>query len=193
MKAKRANRRVGSAGRQQVARPADFVEAAHNSAAAATGAGKPRRRRPEPTPVQRALGLLTRREHSRKELGRKLVARGIQASDAEAAIDKLAEEGWQDDQRFAESLVRCRAGNGYGPLRIRSELGMHGLEADLVAEALEAYDGDWFENARSFVMRRHGASLEDRNGRLKAEAMLVRRGFTADQVRAAIRFDPDET
>ena len=30
-----------------------------------------RRRRPEPSPTQRALGLLTRREHSRKELVRK--------------------------------------------------------------------------------------------------------------------------
>ena len=31
-----------------------------------------RKRRPEPTPAQRAMGLLVRREHSRKELARKL-------------------------------------------------------------------------------------------------------------------------
>ncbi|MBD4910917.1 recombination regulator RecX, partial [Xanthomonas citri pv. citri] len=35
------------------------------------------RRFKEQTPVQRALGLLVRREHSRKELNRKLLARGI--------------------------------------------------------------------------------------------------------------------
>ena len=32
-----------------------------------------RRRRPEPSPIERALGLLTRREHSRQELARKLL------------------------------------------------------------------------------------------------------------------------
>jgi len=65
-----------------------------------------RRARPEPTPVQRALGLLVRREHSRKELVRKLRGRGVEPEAAVAAVGRLAEEGWQDDARFAASLVR---------------------------------------------------------------------------------------
>lgn len=73
--------------------------------AAGTGAAR-KRRRPEPTPVQRALGLLVRREHSRKELSRKLAARGVPPDEAGAAIDKLAADGWQDDARFAELLDR---------------------------------------------------------------------------------------
>ena len=36
---------------------------------------RPRRRRREQTPVQRAIGLLSRREHSRRELTAKLEAR----------------------------------------------------------------------------------------------------------------------
>jgi regulatory protein len=68
-----------------------------------------RSRKAPPTATQRALGLLVRREHSRKELGRKLAARGVEADEARAAIDKLAEAGWQDDARFAELLVRTRA------------------------------------------------------------------------------------
>ena len=44
------------------------------------------RRQREQTPLQRALGLLVRREHSRKELGRKLKARGIEA---EAVINPI--------------------------------------------------------------------------------------------------------
>ena len=86
------------------------------------GTGEPGRRRSrrEQTPVQRALGLLVRREHSRKELTRKLAAKGLESEDVTAAVERLAAEGWQDDTRFAESLVRSRAGNGYGPLRIRA-------------------------------------------------------------------------
>lgn len=142
--------------------------------------------------MQRALGLLTRREHSRKELTRKLAARGVEADEAREAVDRLAQEGWQDDTRFAESLVRSRAGAGYGPIRIRAELGLHGLGRDAVEAALGGYGGDWLDNARELVRRRHGTALDERAVRLKAAAMLVRRGFTSDQVRAATRFDPDE-
>ena len=82
-----------------------MTEAGHAGDAASSQAPR-RRRRPEPTPTQRALGLLTRREHSGQELTRKLVSRGVEAGDAQAAIDKLVAAGWQDDSRFAASVVR---------------------------------------------------------------------------------------
>ncbi|HCV96379.1 MAG TPA: recombination regulator RecX, partial [Stenotrophomonas sp.] len=95
----------------------------------------PRRKRRviEQTPVQRALGLLVRREHSRKELTRKLQARGIETEAAVAAVATLSEAGWQDDTRFAENLVRIRANTGYGPIHIRAELGTHGLDSEQIA------------------------------------------------------------
>lgn len=154
---------------------------------------KPRRPRPEPTPTQRALGLLTRREHSRKELTRKLTARGVERAEAESAVSRLTAEGWQDDVRFAESLVRSRAGSGYGPIRIRAELGTHGLDREAIAAALDAFEGDWAEHARDLVRRRFGASaVEDRGVQRKAADFLIRRGFAADHIRAATRFDPDD-
>lgn len=158
-----------------------------------TGDGAPRRRRrPELTPSQRALGLLVRREHSRRELTRKLTARGVEDEDARAAVDRMTAEGWQDDARFAEQLVRSRAGNGYGPLRIRAELGTHGLDREAVAAALAAWDGDWDEQARDLVRRRFPGGFDDLATRRKAADFLIRRGFSAEQVRAATRFDPDE-
>ena len=42
------------------------------------------KQREEPSAYQRALALLVRREHSRKELGRKLKAKGIEREDADA-------------------------------------------------------------------------------------------------------------
>lgn len=152
-----------------------------------------KRRRPEPTPAQRALGLLVRREHSRKELKRKLAWRGVEASEAEAAVERMREAGWQDDARFAESLVRSRAASGHGPIRIRAELSTHGLSQELIAEAMDGFDGNWNELARDLVRRRHGRAIaEDRAVQRKAAELLVRRGFTYDQIRAATRLDPDE-
>lgn len=157
----------------------------------ANGSGRPRRVR-EQTPVQRALGLLARREHSRKELNRKLTSRGLDAGEVEAAVDRLAGEGWQDDSRFAESLVRSRAASGYGPLRIRAELSTHGLDGEAIAAAMGTFEGDWKENARDLVRRRFGKALDELAVRRKAADFLIRRGFDGDSVRAATRLDLDD-
>lgn len=155
----------------------------------------PRRKRriSEQTPVQRALGLLVRREHSRKELTRKLEARGIENEAAVAAVVKLSEAGWQDDTRFAENLVRIRANTGYGPFHIRAELGTHGLDSDQVAAAMDTFEGDWGENARDLVRRRFGeAGPQELPQRRKAADLLARRGFDGDTIRRATRYDPDD-
>ena len=146
-----------------------------------------RKRRPPPTATQRALGLLVRREHSRKELGRKLAARGVESAEARAANDKLAEAGWQDDARFAELLVRSRAASGHGPLHVRAELRMHGLGGEAIAAAMDGFDGDWTAIARELVRRRFDAkSLATLAGQRKAADLLLRRGFAMEQVRAAL-------
>ena len=155
--------------------------------------GRRKRRVREQTPVQRALGLLVRREHSRKELTRKLTARGIESEAATAAVEKLTEAGWQDDTRFAENLVRMRANTGYGPLHIRAELGTHGLDSEQIAAAMDTFEGDWTENARDLVRRRFGeAGPQELPQRRKAADLLARRGFDGDSIRRATRFDLED-
>jgi len=159
------------------------------------GSGRGRRGRAprEQNPTQRALGLLTRREHSRKELTRKLTSRGLDAGEVETAVAKLAEAGWQNDGRFAESMVRSRAGNGYGPLHIRAELATHGLDSQAIADALAGYEGDWLQNARDLVRRRYGEDFAaDPVRRRKAADLLMRRGFDGDTARKANRSGADD-
>ncbi len=158
------------------------------------GGGK-RGRRPSSlqTPLQRALGLLTRREHSRRELSRKLASRGVEAADVRSAVDRLSEEGWQSDTRFAEALVRSRASGGYGPLRIRAELSTHGLDRAAVAAAMATFDGDWTETACDLVRRRFGPACRiDPAQSRKIADFLVRRGFDAAAVRAASQMKPED-
>ncbi|WP_235893576.1 regulatory protein RecX [Cognatilysobacter lacus] len=153
---------------------------------------KARRGRPPATALQRAIGLLTRREHSRKELTRKLVSRGVDAAEVEAAVDKLTGAGWQDDRRFAESLVRSRVANGYGPLHIRAELGTHDLAPAIRECVMEEFDGDWAQIARDLVARRFERLEDARERERRASEYLIRRGFPGDVARAAVRFQPDD-
>lgn len=162
---------------------------------AATSDHKPARgRRREQTPAQSALGLLVRREHSQRELARKLTARGIPQADADAAVARMATEGWQDDARFAASLARSRAGGGYGPVRIRAELESHGIAAEMIAAALAALaetgEDDWLAHARALVARRYGMRTARTPAmQRKAADFLLRRGFDTATVRTAVRLE----
>ena len=145
----------------------------------------------EPSAYQRALGLLVRREHSRKELGRKLSAKGVEREDADLALDKLNKQDFQNDARFAAALARGRASSGYGPARIRAELATHALSRDDIAEALEACDRDWDASARDIIARRYASKdLGDPALRRKAVDFLLRRGFEQKSAYAAVRAKP---
>lgn len=146
-----------------------------------------KRKRRELTPVQRALALLVRREHSRKELIRKLTERGIESAEAVLAVDKLRADGWQSDGRFGEMLVRTRVAHGQGPVRIRSELGMHGLDNQVIEAAMETFEGNWRQMARDIASSRFGLDLvSSLECRRKAADFLYRRGFDGESVRFAL-------
>lgn len=138
------------------------------------------------TPLQQAVGLLSRREHSQRELRRKLHARGAEPDAVERALARLAETGLQDERRFAESLVRQRVAAGYGPLYLRAELQTHALEVGLVAELIEGVETPWVAVARDLLARRYPDGVDDPRSRRRAEALLARRGFSADVIRAAL-------
>jgi regulatory protein len=134
--------------------------------------------RPPIDPYQKALALLVRREHSRRELERKLADRGAEPAQSEDALDRMVELGFQDDGRFARALARTRAAAGYGPQRIRAELGTHALTSEQIAVALDACETDWPTAARKLVSRRYpGSKLSDPRQRRKAIEFLLRRGF----------------
>lgn len=137
---------------------------------------------------RKGLGLLVRREQSRRDLKRKLAVRGIAAEDAEAAVERLAGQGFQDDDRFAASFARDRAAAGYGPVRIRQELAGHGLDRERADAALAACETDWAERAVQLVVRRFSAEeLAEPGRRRKALDFLLRRGFDQGQAHAAIQ------
>ena len=78
------------------------------------------------------MGYLSRREHSRLELGRKL-ARFGEEDEVRAVLDSLEKEGWLSTQRYAQSVVH-RLATKQGTLRIMHELRQHGV-AQAVAAA----------------------------------------------------------
>ena len=149
----------------------------------------PRERKPLPA-YQRALGLLVRREHSAKELRRKLGGRGVGLPELDEALETLQRQGFQDDRRYADAMIRSRALGGHGPTRVRADLRANGVPSAIVDEALNACEVDWAEIAyrvaarsASRVLRRPGNERADQQ---KLVALLLRRGFSHESARAAL-------
>jgi regulatory protein len=149
--------------------------------------------KPKRSAYDKALGLLARREHSRRELGMKLRQGGYEGDEAGAALDRLGEQNYQDDDRFAEVLVRTRIGQGYGPQRLRMELKTHGLSDARIRECLDAADVDWNASAAAQLRRRYGTKpATDPSERAKRAQFLLRRGFSAATVRSVTHAEVDD-
>ena len=154
--------------------------------------GKDDPAKPKRSAYDKALGLLARREHSRRELKTKLRQGGYEGEETSAAIDRLGEQHYQDDDRFAELLLRSRIAQGYGPMRLRMELKTHGLSDAHIRELLDAAEVDWNASAAAQLRRRYGAGTADPAERARRAQFLLRRGFAAATVRSVTHADVDE-
>jgi regulatory protein len=149
--------------------------------------------KPKRSAYDKALGLLARREHSRRELKTKLRQGGYEGEETSAAIDRLGEQQYQDDDRFGEVLLRSRIAQGYGPMRVRAELKSHGLGDARIRELLDAAEADWVAMAAAQLRRRYGGkATSDPAERGKRAQFLLRRGFATATVRSVTHADVDE-
>ena len=140
-----------------------------------------------------AIRLLARREHAAVELTRKLRAKGWPEALVEAAVEGLVEERLVSDERFTEAFIHGRVGRGSGPLKIEAELGQKGVGDAVVAELLDRRDAEWRRLAREVRAKRFGAEIpRDFKERAKQMRFLQGRGFTHDQIRAALGDDDDD-
>ncbi|WP_438864865.1 recombination regulator RecX [Neptunicella sp.] len=133
------------------------------------------------------IRLLSRREHSVKELYFKLQLRGYSAKDVEPQLNRLIELDLQSDRRFAESFVRQRVAKGQGEQRIRNELRERDVSDELIHFALLEEQVDWFELAKIVHDRKFGEAspILKASEKQKHQRYLQYRGFNSEQVRYA--------
>lgn len=134
-----------------------------------------------------AVRLLARREHSIEELKRKLVSRGHEEAQVGAIVEKLLSKRLVSDERFAAGMVRHRAQRGQGPIRIRAELREQGVADAVIEQEFETAGVDWNQLAADVRRRKFGAAPPgDFRLRAKQARFLQYRGFSADQISAAL-------
>ncbi|CUJ81359.1 Regulatory protein recX [Achromobacter sp. 2789STDY5608615] len=139
----------------------------------------------------RAVGYLSRREHARDELARKLAPHAEDPDEVERVLDALEKEGWLSTERFAQSLVHRRASR-QGAARIVQELRQHGVDDAQVSELREQLRATEYARALEVWQKRFGAKPEDRAAYAKQARFLASRGFAHDVIRRILGAGDDD-
>lgn len=134
------------------------------------------------------MHLLARREHSIGELKQKLKQKGAAEGDIDAVLVELIEKGYQSDERFAKSYVRCRVQAGFGPLRIRAELQQRQVSPDLIARVLDQAESFWQARLEEIWQRRfHGKLPKNQQEYGRQIRFFLQRGFHSALVTHTIK------
>jgi regulatory protein len=137
---------------------------------------------------ERALRLLTYRPRSRAEIRRRLQAQQTSPETIARVLERLEAQGLLNDAEFARYWVENR--EQFHPRSgqaLRQELRRHGVDADIVAEAIS--DENDAEQA-ILVGRKKVSSLRKADFatfRTKLGQFLQRRGFSYDVIREVVR------
>jgi regulatory protein len=140
----------------------------------------------ETTLRERALRLLARREHSRVELRRKLVAFTPNPAELDRLLDDLIQSRLLSDDRYAEARAHVLS-RRYGSMRVAHDLKRQGVaEAPLHRAVAEARRTD-LVRAREVWRKRFGAPPRTAQDRAKQMRFLQHRGFAMDVIRSVVQ------
>lgn len=148
-----------------------------------------------------AVGALGRRMRSVAELKRLMRPRVGHQENAnelvEAVIERLKQQKYLNDARYAESYSSNRRDNQkFGRLRVITDLKARGVHGDVIDKAINtAYgDADDVELAKKFLERKRVRPPADDKATARVFRMLLRAGFgsrTAYRVLNGMKADPE--
>jgi regulatory protein len=142
-----------------------------------------------------AVQCLGRRSFASEELRVKLKTRAAKASDVEAAIVRLKDIGYLNDERFAESFALNRAENdGFGKMRVLSDLRARRVTPKVAEKAVAQVfeDRSESEQIEAYIDRRMPSlrgdrKIEDERELAKAWRRLRRAGFSSGAALQALK------
>ena len=130
-----------------------------------------------PNLKNRALRLLTLREHSRPELERKLAVHEEQAGQLALVLDDLEAKGFISEQRVVASVVYRRSSK-LGAKRVGQELQHKGISQEVVKEAVAELQTTELERARAVWLKKFGQTATTPKEKAKQLRFLISRGFS---------------
>lgn len=135
--------------------------------------------------VNKCYDLLSRRDHSVKELRQKLL-RTVDPENADKAIEKMLDLGYLDDEKYARTLFRHLYDNKRMSLNfIKREMYMKGIDPFIIEDVLCENEVDNVANIVELINSKYAGKLRAEDGKQKVMAALARKGFSYSDIKSA--------
>ena len=130
--------------------------------------------------------LLSRRDHSVKELRDKLL-RTVDEASADQAIEKFTEMGYLDDAKFGKALAEhLYSVKNYSDSHVKQELYKRGINRDIINEIIDGAQADSVQSVITIVTKKYLNKLNIEGGREKVIAAMMRKGFSYSDIKSAL-------
>jgi len=139
--------------------------------------------------ADRMRGLCSRREYCRQDIMKKvLAALGGDADQAGRIMDRLVEEKYIDDLRYASAFARDKSSiAGWGATKIRYMLAAKGIDRETIAAALQEVDeGKASDRLEKLLSAKVRSLKDDPQCRMKLLRFALGRGYQYDEAAEVI-------
>lgn len=135
----------------------------------------------------RAIWYLDRSDHTEKALYEKLLRGGFPQRESEKVIARLKEVGLLDDRRYAENYANRLIDNNVSKREALQKMLLKGVPYDMAKSVLEETETDELSQIKNIIEKKYRTKLTLENGVQKVYAALVRKGFSYDAVKTALK------
>ncbi|MDR1196446.1 MAG: recombination regulator RecX [Endomicrobium sp.] len=137
-----------------------------------------------------ALALVGKRSYSSKSLYDKLIQKGYDSKDAKAAVGRLKELNYINDEKFTKIYAQYLKNRGKGEYAIRAELEKHAIDKNTINETLELLKSEEEPHEQIIAIIKNKFKKFDyknKNEVRKTAAFFLRRGFSSQTIAKALR------
>ena len=136
--------------------------------------------------LQRAAGLCCQSEHCVADITEKLLRWGVSREDSDRIIDRLIDEKYIDESRYALAYVRDKVRfSHWGRVKIKSMLRMLRVSEQDISNAFDSFDEDEYLGVLEGVIESKRNTLpeaESYASRVKLIRFALQRGFEMHEI-----------
>lgn len=136
--------------------------------------------------LQRAAGLCCQSEHCVADITEKLLRWGVSREDSDRIIDRLIDEKYIDESRYALAYVRDKVRfSHWGRVKIKSMLRMLRISEQDISNAFDSFDEDEYLGVLEGVIESKRKTLpeaESYASRVKLVRFALQRGFEMHEI-----------
>lgn len=135
--------------------------------------------------IDKCYDLLSRRDHSVKELKTKLL-RTVDEYNAQRAIDRMLDLGYLDDEAYANKLLDYLVNSKkMSKAFVKHEMFKRGVPSDIIADVLQDVEFDNVQSIVDLINTKYKNKLIAENGKEKVIGALMRKGFSYGDIKSA--------